>query len=150
MLQWIQTHGLESLIIFWLFSVAVSSMPSPKADERGFYQWFYGFSHGLLQLAAGAINRIPQVRKFIGTEPPADAGKKPEAVFVLLLSNPSNFFHADNKNLATGAGSALSTAGLSAAVQKFGDQVDPNKKPILVSPTRLLCGTALRVTAKEL
>lgn len=68
MIDWVQTHGIESLIIFWIFSAAVSSMPNPKEEERGFYAWLYKFTHELLQFAAGAINRVPQVRKYLGTE----------------------------------------------------------------------------------
>jgi hypothetical protein len=78
------------------------------------------------------------------------AVRKEEAVFVLWLSNPSNFFHASNANLQTGAGSALSIEALRVSVQAFTDQVDTNHKPILVSPAILLCGTALRQTAETL
>ena len=37
------------------------------------------------------------------------AHKVEEVVFTLLLSNPSSFFHADNKNRSTGAGSVLAS-----------------------------------------
>lgn len=70
-----------------------------------------------------------------------------EAVFALLLSNPSSFFHASNKNLATGGGSALSLTSIGAAEKKFRDQVDGNAKPILVSPKILLVGSTLKVDA---
>ncbi len=76
--------------------------------------------------------------------------RKEEAVFVLLLANPANFFHADNKNYLSGAASALAITGLTSAVQKFSDQVDSNKKPILTSPSILLVGTALRTAAEDL
>lgn len=72
-----------------------------------------------------------------------------EAVFELLLSNPSSFFHADNGNLLTGAGSALSIASLTLAENEFRNQT-VNGKPILVSPDRILTGVGLHVTAKEL
>ena len=67
MIHWVQTHGIESLIIFWVFSAAVSSMPNPKEGEQGFYAWLYRFTHELLQFAAGAINRIPAVRAVLQT-----------------------------------------------------------------------------------
>lgn len=70
-----------------------------------------------------------------------------EAVFVLLLSNPGNFFHSNNRNLATGAGSVFGIAGLSLLENKFRDQVDSNGKPILVSPQKLLVPTPLKVEA---
>jgi hypothetical protein len=73
-----------------------------------------------------------------------------EAVFVLLLSNPSSFFAAGNRNLTTGAASALSITALTTAEQKFLDQVDSNNKPVLVSPVKLLVGSPLSVTARNL
>lgn len=72
MLDWINSHGIESLIIFWAYSAAVSNMPSPKTNGDGFYHWFYGFTHDILQFAAGAVNRIPQVRKYLGTDTPKE------------------------------------------------------------------------------
>lgn len=70
-----------------------------------------------------------------------------EAVFVLLLSNPSSFFAAGNRNLTTGAGGAFSLASLTTLEQKFRDQVDSNAKPILVSPQLVLVPTPLKVDA---
>lgn len=67
-----------------------------------------------------------------------------EAFVVLVLANTGNFFHADNRNLASGA---FSIAGLSALEQKFRDQIGPNGKPVLVSPTKLLVPTTLKVEA---
>lgn len=72
-----------------------------------------------------------------------------ESVFVLLLSNPDNFFHTDNNNLITGSGSALSVAALSTAREKFRDQV-VNGKPVSVSPRILLTGTTLETDAEDL
>lgn len=93
------------------------------------------------------LSAFLEIPRFLGE---LSAVRKEEAVFVLLLSNPSSFFHADNRNLLSGAGSALSIASISAAEQKFMDQVNPNKKPILITPKLLLVGTALKVTAEDL
>ncbi len=68
MLNWINSHGIEVLIIYWVFSAAISNMPTPKTEGDGFYHWVYGFLHDVLQFTAGAINRIPQVRQYLGTE----------------------------------------------------------------------------------
>lgn len=73
-----------------------------------------------------------------------------EAAFVTLLANAGSFFSAGNGNLESGAGSALSIAGLTAAEQAFADQVDSNGKPIMVSPTRLLAPTTKYTLAKQL
>jgi hypothetical protein len=72
-----------------------------------------------------------------------------EAVLVLLLSNPSSFFHANNKNLITG-GAALSLTTLGIAEQKFMNQVDSNGKPILHRPDRLLVGTQDATKARNI
>lgn len=70
-----------------------------------------------------------------------------EAVYVLLLSNPNNFFHADNRNVAAGV---FGIAGLTALENVFRNQVDGNKKPILVSPQILLVPTTLKVDADNI
>tara|TARA_R110000803_G_scaffold3285_6_gene11212 strand:- start:9929 stop:12295 length:2367 start_codon:yes stop_codon:yes gene_type:complete len=76
-----------------------------------------------------------------------------ESVFVLLLSNPGSFFHANNSNLITGATTALGTIvddqGLDQARQLFRNQL-VNGKPVSVSPSILLAGTKLETTANRL
>lgn len=76
-----------------------------------------------------------------------------EAFFVLLLANATDFFHANNKNLITGAGGVLTAANaltaITAAEQKFSDQVGSNLKPILTPPARMLCGTANYTVARN-
>lgn len=67
--------------------------------------------------------------------------RQEEAAFVLLLSNPNNFFHANNRNLLTGAGNVMGIAGITAAQKMFSDQVNVNNKPILTQPRQILCGT---------
>lgn len=71
-------------------------------------------------------------------------------VFTLLLSNPASFFHADNKNLITGASTALSIASLTQLATGFLDQVDANGDPVLVSPAVLLVPSGLSVYAQQL
>lgn len=73
-----------------------------------------------------------------------------EAVFVTLLDNSDNFFHSNNNNIQTGAGSDLTIAGLNLAVRTFDEQVDSNGKPILLTPKILLCGLQDRETAHAL
>lgn len=72
-----------------------------------------------------------------------------EAVYVLLLSNPSSHFAAGNGNLQTGAGSALSITSLTSVKQDFREFVQDGK-PILSSPRTLLVGAALEQTARNL
>lgn len=73
-----------------------------------------------------------------------------KATFTLLLSNPSSFYHANNKNLLTGGTSVLSIGGLTLGEQLFMDQTDKNGDPVLVSPAILLTPTGLKVTAQQL
>jgi len=67
--------------------------------------------------------------------------------FTTLLANTGSFFSSGNKNLNTGAGSALSSSGLATAYQKQVERVDPNNDPILVEPRILLVPPALQTTA---
>ena len=73
-----------------------------------------------------------------------------EGVYVTLLANVGSFFHANNKNLNTGAGSALSLDGLTASETAFMNQVDVNGKPILNVPDRILVPTTLGVLGNNL
>ena len=73
-----------------------------------------------------------------------------EVFWTLVLANTGNFFHADNRNLLTGAGSALDGDSLSAAVQKFLEQTDTQNKPIGVTPRWLVVPPALKAKADEL
>jgi hypothetical protein len=92
----------------------------------------------------GAFNQIPS-----GMGRMAAVGIE-SSFFVLLLSNPSSFFHADNSNLESGAGSDLGIDGLSASQQAFRDFVDANGNPILVTPDRILVGTQDEILAGRL
>ena len=78
-----------------------------------------------------------------------------DAVWGLWLSNPVQtdgkaFFHADHKNYLTGAETALTVDGLTAAEVAFGKQVKPNGKPLGIRPSLLLVPTALKVPGEML
>lgn len=74
-----------------------------------------------------------------------------EGVYALLLSNPGSFFHtANNGNLITGSGTALSLTSLTQAEAAMMDQVDSSGKPILVSPSILLVGSLLKAMAESI
>jgi hypothetical protein len=92
----------------------------------------------------GAFLQIPRI---IGR---MSALKREEAVFELLLSNPSNFFSAGNKNFISGVDTALSIDSLTKGEQTFMDQTDTDGKPILLSPAVLLLPTSLKVTGQQL
>ncbi|HBG28593.1 MAG: hypothetical protein A2Y10_08600 [Planctomycetes bacterium GWF2_41_51] len=70
-----------------------------------------------------------------------------DAVWGLLLSNPSSFFSAAHKNYKDGADTALAVDSLTDAEVVFGEQTKPNGKPLGVQPSLILVPTALRVPA---
>lgn len=61
-----------------------------------------------------------------------------------------NFFSATLGNYLSGAGSALSISAITAAVQKFMEQVDVNGRPIGITPDRILTSPAMAATVKEI
>jgi hypothetical protein len=74
-----------------------------------------------------------------------------EAVYIALLGMVgSGFFATGNRNYKTGTDGALSIGGITLVEQMFFDQVDSNKKPILLTPKILLCPSTLKVTADQL
>lgn len=75
-----------------------------------------------------------------------------ESVYLLLLSSLTALFPTDNSNgnYIAGAATALSIDALSTAQTIFENQVDADNAPILHSPDRILCGTALRVPSGRL
>jgi len=73
-----------------------------------------------------------------------------DAVWTLILSNPSSFFATGNANYATGATTVLSIDSLTTAEQKFLDQTKPNGKPLGILPSILLVPTALKVLAERI
>lgn len=92
----------------------------------------------------GAFTDIPRQIGMGAAEAIADA------VWGLLLSNPSNFFSAGNKNYLAGAETALSVDSLTAAEVLFSEQTKPNGRPLGISASILLVPTALKVAAQLL
>jgi hypothetical protein len=70
-----------------------------------------------------------------------------EAVWPLLLSNPSNYFSTGNNNFLSGVDTALSVDSLTTAYTTFLSQTKPNGRPLGLEPRILLVPTALRVQA---
>lgn len=104
-----------------------------------------------------ALTRQMQINDDLGAflQIPAGLGRMAavrveEGCYVLLLSNTGSFFHANNGNLNSGPGSALSIDALTASETAFGNAVDSNGKPILTMADRILVPTNLRVTADVL
>jgi hypothetical protein len=60
-LGWANSHGIEILIAWYVFSALVSSLPTPSATSSNLYRFVYTFLHTL----AGSIGRIPYLRNII-------------------------------------------------------------------------------------
>jgi len=69
----------------------------------------------------------------------------------VVMDDTKALFHADHKNLLTGAGSALGDAGLTAALKafKFQTSID-GKRKIRVTPKYLIVSPDLEVAARKL
>jgi phage major head subunit gpT-like protein len=92
----------------------------------------------------GALSRAGQIMG-------RGAAKKINDVFwTVFLNNSSSFFTSGNLNVSTGAGSALSSAGLKTADQKFRVQTDQEGLPLGAMPKILLVPPTLWYTAREL
>lgn len=66
------------------------------------------------------------------------------------LANTGSFYHADNGNLLTGAGSVLGLSGLNDATAAFWELKDSNGVPILMSPTQLIVPAKLKGLADQI
>jgi hypothetical protein len=115
---------------------------SQKADTYGI---MFGLTYqDIVNDDLGAFADIPQRLGMGAAEAIA------EAVFALLLSNPSNFFSTGHKNYLAGADTALSIDALTAAEQMFLEQTKPNGRPLSIAPSLLLVPPALNVAASQL
>ena len=91
----------------------------------------------------GAITTVP--RK-LGR----GSGLKINDIFWTTFLNNAAFFAAGNKNYYTGAATALSIDGLTAAEVAFLDQTDPDGKPVGIMPALVLVPTALSAIGSQL
>lgn len=73
-----------------------------------------------------------------------------KAFWTEFLENALPFYSSDNKNLQTGASSALGIDSLTSAVALFRTQTDPNDNLYGASPKLLLTPPALEVTGRQL
>lgn len=100
------------------------------------------------------LNALTQTPMLMGR----GSGLKLNKLFWTTFLNPGNaddgvsFWSAShsNANLSTGAGSALSSAGLTAAVLLFDKQIGPDSNPLGVDASILLVPADLDTTAREL
>ena len=100
--------------------------------------------HDMINDDLGAFNSIPDK---LGRKAALRLEKE---FWTIVLGNANSFFHADNNNYKTGAGSALSVDSLSTAEQTFLDQTDTDDDPVMLNARYLVTGTALKVTAASL
>jgi len=122
---------------------SVSELPyTIKADTYG--KMFAITRQDIINDDLGALTVIP-------TKLGRGAALAINAVFwTEYLANAASFWTAGRGNLLTGAGSALSSAGLQAAQLKFAKMTDPDGMPLGIQPKILLVPPELEIPANEL
>lgn len=60
MLNWIQTHGADALLAFYVFSACVSGMVPPTEKSSAVYKWAYSTLHTLSGDLSNFIQRPTQ------------------------------------------------------------------------------------------
>ena len=73
-----------------------------------------------------------------------------DLVWSVIMANGGSFFHANNGNLETGAGSALDITSLETAVAAFRKRRDSNGADLDIMPNVLAVPPELEVTAREI
>ena len=113
------------------------------------------FKVGQKDLVNDNLNAFAQLAAMIGR---GGALKVNKVFWTAFMSGTGTFWHTShattgdtgNANYATGAGTALSIASLTAAELLFLDQVDPRGEKLGLMPRKLLVPNALNVTATQL
>lgn len=72
MIEWIDANGITILIIMFVFSNVVSSLPSPEKVGKPWYEFLHKF---LNLVAANAPKAIPQLR-MLAADRNGDASQK--------------------------------------------------------------------------
>jgi hypothetical protein len=98
------------------------------------------------QLINDDLGALTQVPKLMARKAAISLEKETYRVFM----NNSAFFTSGRGNVSTGGGSALSIAGLSAAIAKLRALTDADGDPVLVTPTILMVPPTLEPTARQL
>lgn len=115
---------------------------SNKADTYG--QMFSITREHIINDDLGALTAVPSKLGRNG------ALTLNEVFWTEFLADLNTFYSAGHANVSTGAGSALSSAGLQAALLKFRKQTGPDSKPLGVMPKLLVVPVELEITAGEL
>jgi hypothetical protein len=76
--------------------------------------------------------------------------KLSDLVWSLIFANGGNFFHANNANLLTGAGSALQISALENAVTLIRSQRDAQNNDLDIQPRTLVVGNDDEITARQI
>lgn len=72
-MNWIEHHGVESLLLYALFSAIVGGMPTPADDAGVFYRWVFGtfnlLSASVARLVATQFPASKMGQALQGTQP---------------------------------------------------------------------------------
>ncbi len=67
MFEFVSEHQFwAAVVIYWIFSAAVSSMPDPQTVRSAGYQWLYRFLHSIAGNVTTALSgKIPGLKTFL-------------------------------------------------------------------------------------
>src|SRR5689334_6828972 len=84
-----------AVVLYWIFSAAVSSMPEPPANGSAVYLWFYGFCHTTAGNIATALTTAARYRGCAspGNKIPGLKTLVPVLMIPLLLSTTACAAH---------------------------------------------------------
>jgi hypothetical protein len=94
----------------------------------------------------GGLGEVFEVQQAIGLA----AGRTLNKTVWLAIRDSSSFFTTDNGNNVTGGDSALSVAGITAAMTALREMVDDGGEPIGLEPGALCVAPANEATARQL
>lgn len=86
MLTWVEAHGFECLVGFYVFSAVTGGMPTPSDASGLFYRWMFS----TMSILNGSLARL------VATQLPASKlgqslqGAQPVQPVVVANVNPSN------------------------------------------------------------
>jgi hypothetical protein len=64
MIHFLMQHELwTAVVVYWIFSAAVSGLPVPAANDQAWYVWLYSFCHTIAGNISNVVgNKIPGLK----------------------------------------------------------------------------------------
>ena len=61
----LQHQFWDAVVLYWIFSAAISALPEPKPNDSPGYLWLYRFLHTTAGNITTAFSRLPGFKPFI-------------------------------------------------------------------------------------